>query len=63
MSGSLEKGFILAKIKEIEVIDSIAAQLPEGVAYLKHREWLSKVKSSIENDIKNEKWRLFHGRQ
>lgn len=63
MSGSLEKGFIPAQIKEIEVIDSIAAQLPAGVAYLKHREWLSRVKSSIESDIKNENWRLFHGRQ
>ena len=63
MSGSPEKGFIPAKLKEIEVIDSIAAQLPAGVAYLKHREWLSKVRSSIESDIKNEKWRLFHDRQ
>lgn len=63
MSGSLEKGFIPAKLKEIEAIDSIAAQLPTGVAYLKHREWLSKVRSSIESDIEGEKWRLFHGRQ
>lgn len=63
MSGSPEKGFIPAKLKEIEAIDSIAAQLPAGVAYLKHREWLSKVKSSIERDIEDEKWRLFHGRQ
>lgn len=63
MSGSPGKGFIPAKLKEIEVIDSIATQLPAGVAYLKHREWLSKVRSSIESDIENEKWRLFHGRQ
>ena len=63
MSGSPEKGFIPAKLKEIEAIDSIAAQLPTGVAYLKHREWLLKVRSSIERDIEDEKWRLFHGRQ
>lgn len=63
MSGSPEKGFIPAKLKEIEAIDSIAAQLPAGVAYLKHREWLSKVKSSIEGDIEDEKWGLFHDRQ
>ena len=63
MSGSPEKGFIPAKLKEIEAIDSIAAQLPAGVAYLKHREWLSKVKSSIERDIEDEKWGLFHDRQ
>lgn len=62
MSGSPGKGFIPAELKEIEAIDSIAAQLPAGVAYLKHREWLSKVRSSIESDIENEKWRLFHGR-
>ena len=63
MSGSPGKGFIPAELKEIEAIDSIATQLPAGVAYLKHREWLSKVRSSIESDIENEKWRLFHGRQ
>lgn len=63
MSGSPGKGFIPAELKEIEAIDSIAAQLPAGVAYLKHREWLSKARSSIESDIENEKWRLFHGRQ
>lgn len=63
MSGSPEKGFIPAKFKEIEAIDSIAAQLPAGVAYLKHREWLSKVRSPIERDIEDEKWRLFHGKQ
>ena len=63
MSGSPGKGFIPAELKEIEAIDSIAAQLPASVAYLKHREWLEKVKSSIESDIENEKWRLFHGRQ
>lgn len=63
MSGTPEKGFIPAKLKEIEAIDSIAAQLPTGVAYLKHREWLLKVRSSIERDIEDEKWRLFHGRQ
>ena len=63
ISGSAEKGFIPAKLKEIEAIDLIAAQLPADIAYLKHKEWLSKVRSSIESDIKNEKWRLFHGRQ
>lgn len=63
MSGSPEKGFIPAKLKEIEAIESIAAQLPAGVEYLKHREWLLKVRSSIERDIEDEKWRLFHGRQ
>lgn len=59
----LKKGFIPAKLKEIEAIESIAAQLPAGVEYLKHREWLLKVRSSIERDIEDEKWRLFHGRQ
>lgn len=63
MSGSPKSGFISAKLKEIEALDSITAQLPAGVSYLKHREWLSKVRSSIESDIENEKWRLFHGRQ
>lgn len=63
MSGSPEKGFIPAKLKEIEAIESIAAQLLAGVEYLKHREWLLKVRSSIERDIEDEKWRLFHGRQ
>ncbi|WP_019128974.1 hypothetical protein [Enorma massiliensis] len=63
MSGSPEKGFIPAKLKEIEVIGSIADQLPAGIAYLKHRNWLSKEESSIESDIENEKRRLFHGRQ
>lgn len=47
MSGSPEKGFIPAKLKEIEAIESIAAQLPAGVEYLKHREWLLKVRSSV----------------
>ena len=53
----------LGQFVEIEAIESIAAQLPAGVEYLKHREWLLKVRSSIERDIEDEKWRLFHGRQ
>lgn len=63
MSGSLESGFIPAKLKEIDVIDTILNRLPEDISYLRHKEWLENVKTDIESDISNEKWELFHGRQ
>ncbi|EPD77479.1 hypothetical protein [Atopobium sp. oral taxon 199] len=62
MSGSFEVGFIPTKQREIDVLKAIEQQLPAGVSYLKHREWLAKTIEYIETEIKKEKWDLFHGR-
>lgn len=63
MSGSPESGFIPAKQREIEVINTVLDRLPADSSYLKHKKWLENVKASIEADIENEKWELFHGRR
>lgn len=62
MSGSSETGFISAKQREIDVLRAVDKQLPAGVSYLKHREWLAKNIEYIETEIDKEKWDLFHGR-
>lgn len=63
MVGTLDNGYIPGKIKEIEALKTIIERLPADALYIKHKEWISKVRLSIEKDIENEKWKLLHGKQ